>query len=305
MQSAVPGQGCSGTACGSIVSTGNSTALYTAPAGAPSPNAISVTAISATDSTKFAAATVAIAGGPVIEVMLPSSVFSGAVESFPLAVQGANFVPGAGVSASTLLINGVARGTSCATSTGCVTALNLADVQSPGTLTIQIQNPPPSNALSNPVPFVLVPLDTSVAAIALTPSSPAATQLQLVVPEPTTAASSAPINVDSIGSLAGGNCEIAGSPVTVTRPSSGTTVQSLCIHGNNLDPTFTYSFSGSGGVPGGNDLPVTASSILGLFPNLIELDLQISSATLPGVRSLFITTLNNDRAVATGMLEVK
>ena len=38
---------------------------------------------------------------------------------------------------------------------------------------------------------------------------------------------------------------------------------------------------------------------------LIELYLQISNTTLPGVRSLFITTLNNDRAVATGMLEVK
>jgi hypothetical protein len=38
---------------------------------------------------------------------------------------------------------------------------------------------------------------------------------------------------------------------------------------------------------------------------MIELDLQISSATLPGVRSLFITTLNNDRGVATGMLEVQ
>ena len=305
VQSAVSGQGCTGTACGSIVSTGNGTALYTAPVGAPSPNAVSVTAISVADSTKSATATVSITSGPVIEVMLPSSVFSGAVESFPLSVQGANFVPGAGVSASTLLINGVARGTTCAASTGCVTALNLADVQAAGTLTIQIQNPSPSNALSNPVPFVIVPLDTSVAVIALTPSAPAVTQLQLIVPEPTTAASSAPINVDSIGSLSSGNCEIAGSPVTVTRPASGTTVQSLCIHGNNLDPTFTYSFSGAGGVPNGNDLPVTASAIPGLFPNLIELDLQIASTTLPGVRSLFITTLNNDRAVATGMLEVK
>lgn len=37
---------------------------------------------------------------------------------------------------------------------------------------------------------------------------------------------------------------------------------------------------------------------------MIELDLQISSATQPGVRSLIVTTLNNDRAVATGFLEV-
>jgi hypothetical protein len=38
---------------------------------------------------------------------------------------------------------------------------------------------------------------------------------------------------------------------------------------------------------------------------MIELDLQISSATLPGVSTHFITTLNNDRAAATGMLEVR
>ena len=41
--------------------------------------------------------------------------------------------------------------------------------------------------------------------------------------------------------------------------------------------------------------------------NLIlhELDLQIPSTTAPGVRKLFITTLENDRAVASGFLEVK
>lgn len=77
---------------------------------------------------------------------------------------------------------------------------------------------------------------------------------------------------------------------------------SLCVHGNGLDPTFTYAFTGPSA---GADIGVVASSISGIFPNMIELDLTISSATQPGVRSLLITTLNNDRAVATGMLEVK
>jgi hypothetical protein len=300
VQSAVAGQGCSTSACGSISSTG----LFTAPNAAPSPNAIAITATSVADSTQIASATVAITSGPVIEVELPSSVFSGAVESFPLAVQGLNFIPGNGATASTILINGVARGTTCATSTGCATALNLADVQSPGTLTIQIRNPAPLSALSNPVPFVILPLDISVAAISLTSATPSATPFNLLVPEPTTAAASAPLDVDSIGLLTAGNCEIAGSPVTVTRPASGTVTASLCIAGNGLDPTFLYAFSGAGGIPS-NDIPVTATPITGLFPNLIELDLQISSTTFPGVRTLLITTLNNDRAVATGMLEVK
>ncbi len=300
VQSAVAGQGCSAAACGSITSAG----LFIAPTAAPSPNAISITGTSAADATKSASATVAITSGPVIEVMLPSSVFAGAVESFPLAVQGLNFVPGTGPTASTILINGVSRGTTCATTTGCATALNLADVQSPGSLTIQIRNPAPLSALSNPVPFVILPLDISVAAISLTPATPSAAPFDLLVPEPTTAAASAPLNVDSIGMLTAGNCEIAGSPVTVTRPVSGTITASLCIAGNGLDPTFLYSFSGAAGITS-NDIPVTGSAITGLFPNLIELDLQISSSTLPGVRTLLITTLNNDRAVATGMLEVK
>jgi hypothetical protein len=301
VQSAVVGQGCTGTFCGSITAAG----IYSAPSSAPAPNAIAVIATSAADPTKFAAATVAITSGPVIEVLLPSSVFAGAVESFPLVVQGLNFVTGTGITASSILVNGTPRATSCSSTTSCATALTLADVQSPGTLTIQIKNLAGTRVLSNPVPFVIIPLDTSVGVIALTAAQPSAAAITLLVPEPTTAAESAPLNVDSLGAITNGSCEIAGSPVTVTRPASGTITTSLCIHGTGLDPTFTYSFTGAGGAPAGSDLPVAASAITGLFPNTIELDLQLSSATLPGARTLFITTLNNDRAVATGMLEVK
>jgi hypothetical protein len=302
VQSGVAGEGCSGTACGSI----NSAGLYTAPTAAPSPNAVTVTATSQANSSDAASATVAITSGPTIEVILPSSVFAGPVESFPLQVQGSGFVAGSGSVASVISINGTPRGTTCAAATSCATGLNPADVQSAGTLTIQVQNPGPNGALSNPVPFVIVPFDISVGIITLSSGQPAATPIVLTVPEPTTAAESAAIDVDTIGLLTGGNnCGIQGSPLTVTRPSSGSAVVSLCIHGNLLDPTFVYSFSGAGGAPHGSDIVVTASAITGLFPNTIELDLQISSATLPGVRTLFITTLNNDRAASTGMLEVR
>ncbi|MGB8838656.1 MAG: hypothetical protein WCC67_18045, partial [Candidatus Acidiferrales bacterium] len=278
----------------------------TAPSAAPSPNAISLIATSQADQTKYATATIAITSGVLINEILPSSVFAGAVESFPLAVRGTNFVAGNGSNASTILINGAPRGTTCSTAQACATALNPSDVQSAATVTVQIQNPGPNGALSNPVPFVIIPFDASVGVLSLTTAQPSATAIVVVVPEPTTAAASAPINVDTIGLLTGGNnCGIQGSPLTVTRPASGTAIVSLCVHGNGLDPTFTYTFSGAGGAPAGSDLPVTASAITGLFPNMIELDLQISSATLPGVRTLFITTLNNDRAAATGMLEVK
>jgi hypothetical protein len=302
VQSGVAGQGCSGAACGSI----NSAGLYTAPTAAPSPNAVAVTATSQANTSESASATLAITSGPTIEVILPSSVFAGEVESFPLQVQGRGFVAGSGSAASVISINGTTRGTTCAAVTTCATGLNPADVQTAATLTIQVQNPGPNGALSNPVPFVIVPFDVSVGTIMLSSGQPAAPPIVLTVPEPTTAAESAAIDVDTIGLLTGGNtCGIQGSPLTVTRPSSGSAVVSLCVHGNLLDPTFVYSFSGAGGAPDGSDIIVTASAITGLFPNMIELDLQVSSATLPGVRTLFITTLNNDRAAATGMLEVR
>jgi len=298
VQSAVAGQGCSGAACGSVDANG----LYSAPTAAPSPNAISIIATSVADPTKSATAAVAISTGPIIEAILPSSVMAGAVEGFPFEVEGINFVEGAGASASTILLNGVARATTCASSAACAISLNPSDVQSAATITIQIQNPGSPSALSNPVPFVIVPFDVSVGVITLSASQPAATGTNIIVTDPTTAAESAPMNVDSIGFLTGGNnCGIGASPLIITRPSTGTSTVSLCIHGNLLDPTFTYAFSG----PPGGDIGVTASAVTGIFPNTIELDLVISSTTLPGVRTLFITTLNNDRASATGMIEVE
>ncbi|HTU35124.1 MAG TPA: hypothetical protein VMF66_15080 [Candidatus Acidoferrum sp.] len=297
VQSAVVGQGCTGAACGTIGANG----VYTAPTAAPSPNAIAVVATSVFDSTKSGSATVAITSGPTIRVLLPSSVMAGAVESFPFEVQGVNFVVGSGGSASVILLNGQPRATTCATPGECVTVLNPADVQSAATITVQVQNPGPPGTLSNPVPFVVTPFDVSVGTISLGLAQPSATE-NVVVAEPTTAAASSPINVDFIGFLSGGTCGAQGSPLTVTRPTSGSEVVSLCVHGNGLDPTFAYAFTEPSA---GADIGVVASSISGIFPNMIELDLTISSVTQPGVRSLFTTTLNNDRAVATGVLEVQ
>jgi hypothetical protein len=184
--------------------------------------------------------------------------------------------------------------------------MNPSDLQSAGSITIQVQNPGSPGALSNPVPFVIEPFEASEAAISLTPGQPTASAANITVVEPTTAASSSPLNVDFVGYLTGGNtCGVQGSPLAVVRPSSGTAVTTVCVHGTGLDPTFNYSFTGPGAPPGSSDIGVTASAINGLFPNTIELDLQISSSTLPGVRTLLISNLNNDRAVATGVLELK
>lgn len=298
--SGVSGSGCAGTACGSVSASG----LYTAPAFAPSPNAISVVATSQADPIKFASATIALTSGPVIEQILPSSAMAGVVQSIAFAVSGANFVAGTGNSASVIFIQGAARATTCASTAECTTALTPTDVQSPGTLTIQIANPGSPGALSNPVPFVIVPFDVSQGTIALSTSQPSAASTDIVVVEPTTAAASSPLNVDSVGLFTSGNtCGIQGSPLSITRPASGSAVASICVHGTGLDASFNYAFTSPQSNPG--DIAVTASNVTGLLANTIELDLQISSGTTPGVRSLFITTINNDRAVATGVLEIE
>ncbi|MGH7838103.1 MAG: hypothetical protein ACREQC_09830, partial [Candidatus Binataceae bacterium] len=84
---AVSGQGCSGTSCGSIDNSGN----YIAPAVAPSPNAITITATGIANPSLAGTATVALTSAPVIETILPSSIVAGPQNSFLLAVQGLNF----------------------------------------------------------------------------------------------------------------------------------------------------------------------------------------------------------------------
>ena len=301
VQNGVAGQGCAGAACGSVSATG----LYTAPTAAPNPNTITVTATSVADSSVSGTATVVLTSGPAIEVILPSSAMAGPVEDFPLQVQGLNFVPGNGGSASVLLLNGVAQPTTCSNAETCTISLSPSQVQTAGTATLQIQNPGPPITLSNPVPFVVVPFDVSQSVISLTSSAPVADATDIIVFEPTTAASSAPLNVNFVGYLTGGNtCGVQGSPLSVTRPASGSSTVSICVQGDGLDPSFNYAFTSASGAPPGGDIGVTASIITGLFPNMIDLQLQISNSTLPGVRSLIITDLNNNQAVATGMLEV-
>jgi hypothetical protein len=300
--SALAGQGCGGTACGSISASG----LYSSPTAAPSPNAILVTATSEADARKYSSATVALTSGPAIEVILPSSIMAGAVEGFPFSVQGLNFVPGSGSSASVILLNGLAQSTTCANAETCAMSLIPSQVEAAGTFTIQIQNPGNPGALSNPVPFVIVPFNVTQSAVSLTSTQPTASATNITVFEPTTAAATEPLNVNFVGYLTVGNtCGIQGSPLSVTPPTSGTATVSICVQGDGLDPTFTYMFTGPDGGDGGGDIGVTASAITGLFPNMIELDLQISSTTIPGARSLLITDPNNNATVVTGMLEVE
>ncbi len=297
--SGVAGSGCSGTACGTIDSNG----LYTAPDVAPSPNAISVTATSVADLSQSASASVSITTGPTIEQILPSSVMAGVASDFTLAVNGAGFVAGRGSNASVILVNGNPLTTICDSAAHCTATLQAQNLGNPGVLTIQIQNPGDPEPLSNPVLFVIVPFTLTETVISLSGSQPESDGNDFVVFEPTTSGSGpSQINVDFAGPItAGPTCNFDSSPITIMRPASGTATFSICIHGNTLDPGFFYQFS----EPPAPDISIAPSELAGLFPNTIELDLTISSATLPGVRTLFITTPNNDQAVATALVEVQ
>lgn len=299
--SAVTGQGCVGAACGSIDNAGN----YIAPPLAPSPNAIQITATSAANPALTETATVAITSGPAIETALPSSVVAGAQQSFALALKGLNFAATTATVSSQILVNSSPRATNCSTPNQCAVSLQPSDLASPGVLSLQIQNPGAPGALSNPISLIVLPAPAPASAISLSSALPVAAGADIIVPEATTAgATTSPVTADFIGMVSpdGSTCAIQASPIEVTRPVSGTETVNVCVQGNFLDPTFTYGFSAPST---GGDIGISTASMSGLFPNLIELTLTISSQTAAGLRTLSITTPNGDIAVATGILEVK
>lgn len=298
---AVPGQGCTGASCGSIDNAGN----YLAPAVAPSPNAITVTATSVANPSLAGTATVALTSAPVIETMLPSSIVAGPQNSFLLAVQGLNFIASTSSGTSQLLINNSPRTTNCPTPNRCTITLQPSDVAAAGSLSVEIQNPGTPPALSNPVPLVILPAASFPSSIALSGTSTSAFGNDILVPEETTAgATTSPVSVEFAGMVTpdGSTCTIQASPLEITRPTSGSATVNICVQGTFLDPTFTYVFSSP---QSGGDIGISTASMASLFPNLVELTLTLSNQTAPGVRSLFITTPSGDIAVATGILEVK
>ncbi len=291
------GVACAPAACGTVTASG----LYTAPDSAPSPNDIDLIATSVADPAVSATSVLTITSGPSIEQILPSSVMAGVASGFTLALNGFGFVSTTAGVIPVILIDGTPRDSVCLSPLNCTTTINPSDVAAAGTVSVQVQIPGAATTLSNPVNLVVVPFDESQQAIELSADSPNGVS-NIVVYEPTSAAvTTAQINVDSAGTLTAGTCTLQGKAIPVTPPATGSEIFSICVHGNTLDPAFTYQFSG----PNPSDIAVAASSLATLFPNLIELDLTITSTTLPGVRTLFITTPNNDRAAASGVLEVQ
>jgi len=285
--------------CGAVDANGN----YTAPAAAPSPDALSVVATSSDDTTQSGAANVTISTGTNILTLLPASVYAGAADGFTLLVQGSGFISSSPGPGSTLLIGGIPRTTTCTTATACNAPITAADVSVPGNVSVRLQNP--NGTESNAVSLVVAPINISNDVISLTASVPAATGKDIVVMDPTTAGVSAEgndvdLNVAALGlfSVASNACNLSGNPIPLPRPASGSESFDVCVFSESgLDTSMTYAVSGPG------DVTVIAKQPAGL--GIIHLTLQVSASALPGARTLFIQSTNLDEAASSGALVIE
>jgi len=91
---------------------------------------------------------------------------------------------------------------------------------------------------------------------------------------------------------------LAGNPIPLVRPPSGTTATDVCLFSQaGLDTSMAYSISGTG------DIAVIVKQPAGL--GIIHLTLQVPSTAAPGARTLFIQNANLDRTAASGALEIQ
>ena len=296
----VQGSGCIvAGACGTIAADGT----YIAPGTAPIPNVLNVVAVSSDDTAQSASAIVLILAGANIQSLHPASVYAGGANGFTLRVDGGGFratTPGPG---SSLLIGGNARTANCTSAAECTAPVFATDVAGPGNVLIQLQNP--DGTLSNTVSLAVVAPNDRDANIPLTNTAPAATGVDVIVVDPTTAGVSiAGNNVDldiaALGPFAIGSntCTLAGNPVVLIRPASGAMTSDICIFSQEgLDTSMAYTVSGP------NDVTVVAKQPAGL--GIIHLTLQVQASAQTGARSLFIQNLNLDKTVASGVLEVQ
>ncbi len=298
----IAGSGCNGPGvCGTIDATG----LYTAPAAPPSPSLIDIVATSSVDASQSGAATVTIVGGPDIFSLAPSSAYAGSAGGFTLLASGSNFFPSNPGPGSTILVAGSPRATFCATTTQCTTSLTAADLQSAGSLPVQMQNP--AGNLSNILAFVVLAPGSGTGTIPLTPSAPTSAGNDIVVVELSTnggsgAAGNVSLNIAAIGSysVATSSCDLAGSPVIVQRPATGTATADLCVFSvSGLDPSFSYTITG----PSAPDIAIVNREPLGL--GILHLTLQVPATAAPGPRTLFVENPESDKAAGTGAIEVR
>ncbi len=271
---------------------------YRSPAVAPVPPNLSLLAASVEDPAQSAASAIAITTGPFISGLLPASVTAGPASSFLLRVTGSGFSPSAPGPGSTILFGGAPQSTTCLDSSTCQITIAPADAAAAGMRAVQVQNPGMPPVPSNQVDFALLAEVMAEEVIPLTAGTPAASNKDVRVAEPPTAAQPATeIQVTAIGLLVANACAPRAGPVVLTRPAVGTSSLRICVFGDNLTVAQSYSLSGPG------DIILTNPILLGT--NLVELNLTVPSSAQPGARTLFVQNMEKARVAASGAVEVK
>ena len=280
------------------------TVEYRAPLTPPVPNTVTVRATTEASPPAQATAAATISIAPFIIGIVPASVFSGAVAPFGLRVTGVQFSPSQPGPGSTILINGSPRATVCPSATECDTTINPADVSSPGSLPVAIENGSAPSGVGNAVTLVIVAPQSTPTAVSLTAAAPDADGTDIYVVEPTLAGGNPPqqLTLLEIGLVdpATGTCTLSAPPLVLPRPPGGSTTFRLCAFGTALDQVSQVIFSS----PDTPDL-ATANLETSLGGILMEFDAVLASTTAPGLRTLFITTVNLDQARLTAAVEVQ
>jgi len=296
----IQGAGCTAAGlCGFISPSG----AYTAPQIPPTPSNFQIVAISQDDPAQSGTANVSITSGVNILSLHPASVFAGAADGFTLRVDGSGFQlsnPGPG---SSLVVNGISRVTTCQTVNSCNAPINSNDVAQPANLSVQIQNP--DHTVSNVVNLVVIAPSAADDVVTLSTNTPNVTGKDIVVVEPTAAGidttpDTLDLTVDAIGAFVptSNTCNLAGNPIPLLRPSSGTTTADICLFSQvGFDTSMLYTISGPG------DISVLSRQPAGL--GIIHLTLQIPSSATPGARTLFVQNANLDKTAASGVLEIQ
>jgi hypothetical protein len=285
--------------CGAITPA----SVYTAPGGAPTPDALQVVAVSSEDPAQSGTANVTISTGVNILTLHPASVYAGAADGFTLKVIGTGFTASASSNGSVVMISGTARTTTCRTAEECIAPVTAADVAIAGDVSVQVENP--DGTRSNAVSLVVAVPNVSDDVISLSAGAPEVSGEDIVVVEPTTAGVSIPgndvdLDVAALGSFSAVNnsCTLGGNPVMLTRPQSGIATADVCLFSQSgLDASMTYTVAGPG------DVAVIAKQPLGL--GIIRLTLQLPATAAPSARTLLIQNTNLDKTPATGTLWVQ
>ncbi len=183
------GAGCSGSACGTLSSSG----LYTAPTTVPNPPTVSVTATSQADTTKFATATVTIILVQVSVSPSNAQVVTGTQQQFTATVTGT-----VNQSVTWTLSGAGCSGSACGTITTAGLYTAPSTVPTPATVTVTATSKADTSKSGTATVTVVAPISVSV--------SPATAQVVAGAQQQFTATVTGTVNQSVTWSLSGAGC---------------------------------------------------------------------------------------------------